>query len=454
MAGSSGESDNILIQSFKENAMNKNTLQSTNNWVKVWKSWASQKGYDDSIEKYEPEALNKILEQFYATVRKKDGDDYEPDSLRVMVTAIDRFLSEKEYKYSIIRDRQFKSSKQVLEGKARLLRQEGKGKRPNKARSLTTTEENELWEKKKLGRGSPQVLVQTVWWLLTQYFGLRGRQEHHSMTVEDFSFGLDENNTEYVEFIEKPTKTRQSGLSAKPRSFLPKMFATGGDKCPVTIFKEFLSRRPPEIRTTGPLYLSCVTKPSSQVWYKRQPMGVNKLNDMMKTIIEGTTLEDSWKTFSNHSARKTVVKKLKTAGLERSSIVKVTGHRNEKSLDDYDEGDENEQRQLSHTISHSTNVNSQLARGNSSTSFQSSTNSSRSIFNPSLLDAQCGNNFNQTAGFAFQMPSYISGQNDQRQSFMNMNHFHQCQVTFNIGSTAAPEKPQSAVPHGEDNISN
>jgi len=80
-----------------------------------------------------------------------------------MVTPIDRFLTEKEHKYSIIRDRQFKSSKQDLEGKARLLLQEGKGReRPNKARSLTTTEENELWEKKKLGRVSPQVLVQTV----------------------------------------------------------------------------------------------------------------------------------------------------------------------------------------------------------------------------------------------------------------------------------------------------
>ena len=80
-------------------------------------------------------------------------------------------LTEKEYKYSIIRDTQFKSPKHVLEGKAGLLRQEGKGKRPiaNKARSLTTTEENELWEKKTLGRGSPQVLVQTVWtWLLAQ----------------------------------------------------------------------------------------------------------------------------------------------------------------------------------------------------------------------------------------------------------------------------------------------
>ena len=75
--------------------MNKNTLQSTNNWVKVLKSWAAQKGYGESIENYEPKTLNKILEQFYATVRKKNGDDYEPGSLRVMVTAIDRYLIEK-----------------------------------------------------------------------------------------------------------------------------------------------------------------------------------------------------------------------------------------------------------------------------------------------------------------------------------------------------------------------
>ena len=72
------------------------------------------------------------------------------------------------------------------------------------------------------------------------------------MTIEDFSFGLDENNTEYVEFIENPPKTRQSGLSAKPRSIFPKMFATGDDRCPVSIFKDFLWRRPPEIRRTGP----------------------------------------------------------------------------------------------------------------------------------------------------------------------------------------------------------
>ena len=80
-------------------------------------------------------------------------------------------------------------------------------------------------------------------------------------------------------------------------------------------------------------------------------MGENKINTMMKSIISGTSLETSEKRFSNHSARKTVVSKMKKANLERSAIAKVTGHRNIQSLDDYDEADEDEQRQLSWAIS-------------------------------------------------------------------------------------------------------
>ena len=79
--------------------------------------------------------------------------------------------------------------------------------------------------------------------------------------------------------------------------------------CPVAIFKEFLCHRPPELRTTGPLYLSCVKDPTSQVWYNRQLMRVNKTNQIMKPIIKDTSLEE-------HSVRKTVGKKLKTTGIK------------------------------------------------------------------------------------------------------------------------------------------
>ena len=77
-------------------------------------------------------------------------------------------------------------------------------------------------------------------------------------------------------------------LPAKPGGILVKMFATGEDRCPVAIFKEFFWLRPLVLSTTGPLYLFCVKAPSSQVWYKQQPMGVNKIDQMMKSIIKHT----------------------------------------------------------------------------------------------------------------------------------------------------------------------
>lgn len=121
-------------------------MQTTNSTkvkrLNVWRSWAEQKGHGQKIENHEEEALKKILEDFYATMRKKDGQDYEPDSLRIMVTSIDCYLKEQGYKHSIIRDRQFNSSKQVIKGKARPLRQQGKGKWPN---SLVRAPDSIFW---------------------------------------------------------------------------------------------------------------------------------------------------------------------------------------------------------------------------------------------------------------------------------------------------------------------
>ena len=157
-----------------------------------------------------------------------------------------------------------KTAKQVLEGKAKLLREDGKGKRPNAAKALTIPKEEALWENEKLGSSSPKVPCHTMWWILTQHFGLRGRQEHHSMAVEDFSVCSDDDGVEYVTFKENPTKTRQRGLNTKRRPVLPKMFAAISARCPVGLFKEFLSRRPPKLRETGPFYLAGSVLPSFQ----------------------------------------------------------------------------------------------------------------------------------------------------------------------------------------------
>ena len=109
-----------------------------------------------------------------------------------MQSSIDRYLRESNYEYSILNSRLFKESRDVLEGKARLLREKGLGEKPSKTNSLTRQEEDILWDYGQLGDKTPKSIIATLWWQLTQHFGLRGRQEHHSMKVEDFSFRKNE----------------------------------------------------------------------------------------------------------------------------------------------------------------------------------------------------------------------------------------------------------------------
>ena len=78
-----------------------------------WKR--NSKGKIKKIEGKGPRKLNKLLETLYAEVKDKNWDDFEPDSLRVMMAALDRQLNEQGYKFSIIRERKFHSSKQILE---------------------------------------------------------------------------------------------------------------------------------------------------------------------------------------------------------------------------------------------------------------------------------------------------------------------------------------------------
>ena len=320
-----------------EASQNKNTVKSTNTWINAFSAWAKFKKFDSNLLTYTPDGLNNILVQFFCELRKTDGSEYEPDSLRVMQASIHRYLTENDYGKSIFKDPEFKGCRDALEGKARLLREEGKGKRPNASVSLLPEDENMLWEKEKLGQGSPRTLLHTLWYLFTQHFGLRGRQEHLSMHMYNFKKRTENGNT-FIEYLEDPTKTRNGGLRGKARVANPKMFATGQNYCPVAYFDLYVSKRPVDMKTTGRFYLTPkkdADLDKDEVCYTRNPMGKNKICTIMKQIIAGTELERCGKRLTNHSGRKTIVRKLKKAKIPESSIIKVTGHTTPAGLRNY-----------------------------------------------------------------------------------------------------------------------
>ena len=285
---------------------NTNTRRSVDKWVNVYKKWATQQSINQNLEYFDGDYLDEVLRKFYTEVRKKDGTDYEPESLRVMQSSLQRHLAEVGSNWNILKDSKFIESRRILESKSRTLKELGMGKKKHSSDTLRVEDEDILWSTEKLGDNNSTSLVQTMWFLTTQHFGLRGCREHSSLHVEDFVFHY-ENNTEYIEFHEDPTIPRQSTQRPTERVTNTKMFAVGGVRCPVRLFKLYLSKRPEEMKDSGRFYLT-PKRPfikSIPVWYTKTPVGKNTISGMMKDLISGTELESEERRFTNRSIRKT-----------------------------------------------------------------------------------------------------------------------------------------------------
>ena len=342
------------IERLKQKNWNKNTTHSTNTWVRRSESWYSQQPRQQAkLEEIPVQELDRVLQEFYCHIRKQNGDEYEPDSLRTMLAALDRHLSGCGCSYSIIKDREFKESRLVLNGKAIQLRENGKGKKSKKADPLTAEEEEILWNTGVLGGNNPKSLNHTVFYIISQHFGTRGRQEHHQIRVEHLRFVCNAQTgvTEFIEWEEGLTKTQQGGLVKQQRRLKQKVFATGDSRCPVQFIQKLISKRPAPLKTSGPLYLQPLKHPCEHQWYSVQPVGINQVDKYMKDMAAMAKLDTTNKNFTNHSIRKTTVCKLQKAGISNDKIAAITGHMNEQSLRDYASADLDDHRKLSNVLS-------------------------------------------------------------------------------------------------------
>jgi len=170
--------------------------------------------------------------------------------------------------------------------------------------------------------------------------------------------------------------------------------------------KTLLSHRPEEMKRSGSFYLAVI---------ERQVCLSDSINSFLKSMAVQDEIEG--KRLTNHSARKTLVKKLKATNQPRSAIIGVTGHTNERFLGDYEEGDENEQRLISSIIS---------SDGQANTS-----NHRRPL---------------QNVGLSSAVENTLM-MNEER--LTTINNFHGCQVTVNYQLSQKFPEPRCSVPQAE-----
>ena len=79
------------IDDFIDEQENKNTRVKTDRDVSLLKTFLQRKEELRNVEEIHPAQLNELLSEFALTVRTKDGNDYEPPSLRGMIASFERW---------------------------------------------------------------------------------------------------------------------------------------------------------------------------------------------------------------------------------------------------------------------------------------------------------------------------------------------------------------------------
>jgi len=231
--------------------------------------------------------------------------------------------------HCLFNDKEFAKSRATLESKCKQLREQGKGRRPKKVLRLNEDEMEKLWSTKQLGDHCPEALIRTVWLNNTMHFGWRARDEHRRVLLGDLEVRREEGGekSEYIFWhTARGSKTRSGSKEFGPkRYFNPRIYATGTDRCPVKFFKSYLARWPTDMgKPDDPLYLAVMKKPQTEVWFKKQPLGIHSLGKFMKTMAAAAKLEGKC---TNHSARRTIITTLRHENVNPVDISQLSGQK-------------------------------------------------------------------------------------------------------------------------------
>ena len=199
------------VEEFIDNEECSNTRKKTKSGMALLSSFMAKEKENRQLEEIPPQELDNYLSRFLlsVSVRKKNGDEYEPSTLRGFIASIERYLKKCRYSEFVITGRNFARTRDALKSKQKHLKQLGKGNKPNEASSLTSEERDILFGGKEMGFSSPKALINTLWLNNCMHFGLRGGKEQRELKWGDVVLKTNPSGKEYLEYCtERQTKTR------------------------------------------------------------------------------------------------------------------------------------------------------------------------------------------------------------------------------------------------------
>ena len=284
----------------------------------------------DELIQLDKNGVTKALCLFILEVRNANGDDYTRDTLYDMIVMIQSFFKENGRPLKFFEDDDFFHVKNTLDNRMKDLSKQGKIAPREKAKPISCSEEQILWEKGVLGDDSPKKLVDTLMYLLGVHFALRAADEHKSLKIGDqITVKFDEAmGLKYLFYEENTSKCNQGGLASRglpPKTGRAYENVVNSDRCVVRIYEKYVSLRPSHLpKCSTDLYLRPLTVPNGDVWFSCQPRGRHTLEKVVKKLCEAGGITGKR---SNHSCRASSATRLYEEGVDEQLICEKTGHR-------------------------------------------------------------------------------------------------------------------------------
>ena len=322
-----------------KDSMPENTRR-RNQWsINTFNSWAISRNnrhvdrddkltkIEKSVEHMSSQELSYWLAKFVLEVRKTNGDPYPPKSLLSLVFGIVSHVNfDRNLNIQILSDDDFFEFRKVLDAEMKRLAASGTGAVIRQAQAFTRGQEDLLWRNKILGDYNPRVLVRTILVLNGKHFALRSSAEHRNLRYRNPQITLYEPAGEraYLKYVEDVSKTKQGGLKhirVRRKEVIHHSNLECPERCHVRLYKKYMKLCPVTKRTA--FYLTPLQKPTEQVWYSRQPVGVNQLSKYTMELCKEAGLEGN---YTNHSWRATAATHLYQHGVDEQLIMERTGH--------------------------------------------------------------------------------------------------------------------------------
>lgn len=260
--------------------------------IRTWVEWAEERKITTStdnsdlykvvntdVKNLSDSELNYWLSKFVVEVRKKNplGEPYPPNSLYQLCYGIMRHLKENgRPDVNFFESSSFKLFQDTLEAETKRLLSLGVGVSVKISETFSNEHEEKLWNLKLLGSHTPDVLLDTMLFLISKNFGLRSGHEHRNLQFKQFTL-ISATNSESQKLVYNAPSMEKNHHLKIQKSKRNECYSNTErpERCLVSLYKKYLERCPMSALKKNVFYLMPKRK-----WYEEEKGIMNFLFDI------------------------------------------------------------------------------------------------------------------------------------------------------------------------------